>query len=163
MQNDDLQEKPKTSQELSWTASEFIEHKKNATWYASLFAITLVLAALAYFIADIVAGVMIMIAALLFGITANRKPRELTYIISNSGLTVGKKKFSYNSFKSFSIVQEGGVQSIWFMPSKRFDPGLSIYFAPQDGQKIVDLLGTLIPYEQKKLDPIDKLMHRLRF
>ena len=34
MQNDDLQEKPlaqetaQTSQELSWTASEFIEHKK---------------------------------------------------------------------------------------------------------------------------------------
>ena len=39
MQNDDPQEKPKTSQELSWTASEFIEHKKNATWYAILLAI----------------------------------------------------------------------------------------------------------------------------
>ena len=151
------------SNEISWTASEFIEHKKTSGWYFVLFLATIGLAAAAFFVADLVASIMIIVAAVLFGIIASRKPRELTYIINSSGITVGNKKFPYASFKSFSLIQEGGIQSIWLLPAKRFDPGLSIYFAPTEGQNIVNLLGTFIPYEDRKLDPVDKLMHRLRF
>lgn len=152
-----------SSEGLSWTASEFIEHTKSASWFIALFFITAGLAIAAFFIGDIVASGMIVIAAILFGIIANRKPRELTYVINNTGITVGNKRFPHSAFKSFSLVQEGGIQSIWLMPSKRFDPGLSIYFAPQEGQKIVNYLGTLIPYEERKPDPIDRFMHNIRF
>jgi len=152
-----------SSNDISWTASEFIDHTKNISWYIALAVITAGLAIAAFFIGDIVASSMIVIAAVLFGIIANRKPRELNYIISNRGINVGNKHFTHSAFKSFTLVRDGGFQSIWLIPSKRFDPGLTIYFAPEHSKKIVEYLGMFIPYEEKKPDPIDRFMHNIRF
>jgi hypothetical protein len=106
---------------------------------------------------------MVLIIAVLFAVMGARKPRELTYIVDGKGITIGEKFYSYASFKSFSILQEEGMETVWFMPLKRFMPGLSIYFAPEDGQKIVDVIAEFLPFEDKQLDFIDQLMHRLRF
>jgi hypothetical protein len=148
---------------ISWTASEFIAHSKTFGWYAILGLITIVLAGLGYYFADVVTAVVIIIVALLFGYMASRKPRELPYKIDDQGVLVDKKLYPYSGFKSFSIIQEEGIESIWLMPLQRFAPGLSIYFSPQEGQKIVNLLGNYLPFEERKLDAVDKLMHRIRF
>lgn len=151
------------SSAISWTASEFITHSKTASWYVILGTITIVLAIAAYFLADIVTSIVVIVVALLFGYMASRKPRELPYRVDERGVQVDKKLYPYGSFKSFSIIQEEGIESIWFMPLKRFAPGLSIYFAPQEGQKIVNYLGNYLPFEERKLDAVDQLMHRIRF
>lgn len=159
----DLTSKTSDLNAISWTASEFIAHSKTASWYVILGTITAVLAVLAYFLADIVTSVVVIIVALLFGYMASRKPRELPYTVDEHGIQVDKKIYPYSSFKSFSIIQEEGIESIWLMPLQRFAPGLSIYFAPQEGQKIVNYLGNYLPFEERKLDAVDKLMHRIRF
>ncbi len=152
-------------QPFSWTASEFIAHAKGAGWYFTLAAGTVVLAAAVYFLTsrDEITTGMIVIVAILFGIMAARKPRELQYEINETGIRVGEKFYPFGSFKSFSVVREVGVDSIWFMPLERFRPGLSIYFAPQDGPKIVDVLSQVLPVESRELDPLDRLMHKVRF
>lgn len=151
------------SDAISWTASEFIAHSKTFGWYAILGMITVALAVGAFFLADLVSAIIVVIVAILFGYMASRKPRELPYIVDSTGVHVDKKLYSYNNFKSFSIIQEEGIESIWLMPLQRFAPGLSIYFSPQEGQKIVNYLGNYLPYEERKLDAVDKLMHRIRF
>ena len=148
---------------IAWTASEFIAHSKTAGWYMMLIGITAIVAAGAFFLTDIVTTVMIVIVALLFGIMGARTPRELPYLIDENGVQVDKKMYNFSNFKSFSIVQEEGIESIWFMPMQRFMPGLSIYFSPQEGQQIVDFLGEFLPYEDRQLDTIDRLMHKIRF
>jgi hypothetical protein len=159
----DVADQKLSKQEISWTASEFIEHKKNAGWYFMLAIIGLALATGAFFLEGIFTSSIVVISAILFGVVAARKPRELPYVINSDGVRVDKKLYKYANFKSFSIIQEEGIQSIWFMPMQRFAPGLSIYFSPEEGQKIVNLLGTFIPYEERKLAFIDQLMHKLRF
>jgi len=148
---------------ISWTASEFIAHSKSSSWYMILGAITVVLAVLGYFFADTMTSIIVVVVALLFGFIGARKPRELPYQVDDHGILIDKKLYTYDHFKSFSIMQEEGIESIWLMPLQRFAPGLSIYFSPQEGQKIVNLLGTFLPFEERKLDAIDKLMHRVRF
>lgn len=148
---------------IAWTASEFIAHSKTTGWYFMLIGVTAVIAVAAFFLTDIITTVMIVIVALLFGIMGSRKPRELPYRIDELGVQVDRKMYDFTNFKSFSIVQEEGIESIWFMPMQRFKPGLSIYFSPQEGQQIVDFLGEFLPYEEKQLDTIDQLMHRIRF
>lgn len=152
-----------SSNAISWTASEFIAHSKTFGWYAILGLITTAVALLAYFLADIITTVIVIVVSILFGYMASRKPRELPYSVDPEGIHVDKKLYPYGNFKSFSIVQEEGIESIWLMPLQRFSPGLSIYFAPQEGQKIVDYLGNQLPFEERKLDALDKFMHRIRF
>lgn len=149
---------------ISWTASEFIAHSKNKGWYVVLAAGALVAAAIVFLLTrDKITTGMIIIATILFGIMASRKPRELQYQIDDSALVIGDKVYNFADFKSFSLVQEEGVQSIWFMPMQRFMPGLSIYFAPEDEQRIFETLDDILPLENRQLDFIDKLMHRIRF
>ena len=162
--SDEATEVQPSGPEVSWSASEFIAHNKTPGWYVVLFLSSIALAAGVYFLTrDKITSGMIVFAALLFGIMGARKPRELPYKVSSDGLHIGQKFYPYDSFESFSVVQEESIESIWFMPLKRFMPGLSIYFAPNDGQKIMDVLSNYLPFEAKELDLVDRLMHRIRF
>ena len=149
---------------VSWTASEFIAHAKSAGWYATLIGVTVVVSAVLFLLTkDAISTAMVIIVAVLFGVMGARKPRELSYSLDEDGVVVGQKLYLYESFKSFSVIQEGGVESIWFMPMQRLMPGLTIYFAPDQGDQIMDILSEFLPFEPRDTDPIDKLMHRLRF
>ncbi len=150
---------------VSWTASEFIAHTKTAMWYVLLSVASIAAAALAFVMTrgDKLTTVVIVIAGILFGVMAARQPRELPYKIDSKGLQIGEKKFKYADFKSFSLVQEEGIEAIWLLPLQRFSPGLSIYFSPEDRDRILDILQDYLPVEQRQLDYIDKLMHKIRF
>jgi hypothetical protein len=149
---------------VRWTASEFIQHDKTAIWYLGLIAGAAILAALIFLLTkDKISTAIIIVVAIVFGIFAGRRPRELEYQVDDSGIHIGQKSYTYADFKSFAIVEEEALESIWLMPLKRFMPIITIYFAPNDGQKIVDTLSSYLPVAEHKLDSVDKLMHRLRF
>lgn len=155
---------PVSVKPVKWTASEFIEHNKGSEWYLLLVIGGAVLAAGVYlFTKDVISVVMVVIVAIMFGIFAARKPRVLEYQVDNTGVHIGPKFYPYANFKSFAVISEDSINSIWLMPLKRFMPILTIYFAPGDGQKIIDVLGNFLPVQSHQPDPIDRLMHRLRF
>lgn len=182
----DKQEKPKTGQNdagwtfdpgagqpplaasevdsVEWTASEYIHHQKGFEWYAALVLGAIVLAALAYlFTKDVVATVAIIVAAVLFAVAAKSKPRVLTYRLDASGLNVGNRSYSYDNFKAFSLVQDDAFTNIVFVPLKRFGMPLTIYFAPEDQEKILAVISQHLPLQQGGSGLLDRLMHRIRF
>jgi len=149
---------------IEWTASEFIAHEKSAIWYLSLSGAALLLAGLVWLVTkDKISAGVVIFGAVLFGIYAARKPRQLQYRLDNHGLAIGAKHFSYGAFRSFSVVPEGGINSIVFSPLKRFAPLITIYYDPADEAKIVALLSERLPTEVRKKDAIDRLMWRIRF
>lgn len=157
-------EASQTGTTVQWTASEFIAHSKSVGWYILLMLATAILAGLVYLLTqDKISAGIVIIVAIIFGIFAARKPRELTYGVDNKGVRIGEKFYPYALFRSFSIVQEGGIESIWLMPLRRFMPIITIYFEQTDGEKIVGVLSQMLPVEQRQVDIVDKLMHRLRF
>ena len=158
------QPNPKSVKAVQWTASEFIAHHKTSGWYLLLGGGAIALAAVVFLVTqDKISTAMVAVVAIIFGIFASRKPRELPYSVDNESLHIGDKSYPYATFRSFSVVQEEGVDSIRFMPLKRFMPILSIYFEPQDEQKIIDVLSQYLPVEERQLDAVDKLMHKIRF
>lgn len=170
----DLYEAPATLQNnvqtnndgaITWTASEYIGHEKSAAWYMLLFLVAVIIAAAVYFITskDIMSVIVVMIAAFIFGIYAARPPRTLQYGIDDYGISIGKKLYPYSDLKAFSVTGEGAFASITFMPMKRFMPPLSIYFDPQEEDKIVSALSLCLPIEEPRRDPIDRLMRKIRF
>jgi hypothetical protein len=149
---------------ISWTASEFVVHEKSTGWYGTLLLATVIIAALIYLTTkDAITTAVVIIAALAFAVIAGRKPRQLQYQLSNTGITVGNKQFNYQAFKSFSVVPEGAFSSIVFRPLKRFSPLTTIYYAPKDEEKIVNLLSSHLPLEERSPDAVDNMMRRIRF
>jgi len=150
--------------QVEWNASEFVDHQKTAAWFLGLGVVVLVVSIVIYLVIhDWITVIVIAFAALLFGITAARKPRTLQYQLDDAGVQIGTKFYEYELFKSFSIQEEGVFSSILLLPLKRFMPPLSLYFPPEQEDKIMDVLGSFLPHEEHTHDPIDRLMRKIRF
>ena len=152
------------AQSLSWTASEYIDHQQGPKWFLLLGVGTLAVAGIVYLLTkDYFATGLMVILGVIVGFFAKRQPRQLTYELSNDGLKIDKKTYPFRSFKSFSIVQDGPLLSLNLLPIKRLIPPISAYFDAGDHEKILDILGDRLPYEDHKLDSVERLTRRLRF
>jgi len=150
-------------QEVTWSASEFIDHHKGVGWYAALAAIVVALDVIVFiFTHDIVSLVAITAMGILFGVIAGRKPRTLDYTLNPRGLMLGTAFHSYGEFRSFAIMQDSSFPSIMFLPVKRFMPPVSVYYDPRDQERILDVLGRHLPMEVRRNDAIDNFSRRIR-
>ncbi|HSW78877.1 MAG TPA: hypothetical protein VLF88_02585 [Candidatus Babeliales bacterium] len=147
---------------IAWEAPEFIDHPHGPGWYSALAASTAALAAIAYLAKDIVAGVIIIAVGIIVGVFVRQKPTDAKYEINPSGLSINGKQYFFGNYKSFTIVSEGSLSSINLFPLKRFTPPLSAYFKSGEEKRIVDTIGNYLPYEDRKLDSVDRLTRRLR-
>lgn len=149
---------------ISWTASEYIEHYRGASWYVALVVGTLVLAALIYFLTkDLFAGVITMVLGIIVASVAHRKPRKIEYELTSEGLKAGDKYHYFSEFRSFALIYEGQLGSLMLIPLKKFAAPISIYIENDDEGSIVTLLGEHLPMEKRTADKVDTLSRRLRF
>jgi hypothetical protein len=153
-----------TDNGISWTASEFIAHQKSSGWYGLLALGAIAAAVVIWFVTkDAVSTIVILFAALALGVYGRRQPRELDYNLDGGGLTIAQKYYPYAGFRSFAVMAEGAMTSIVFMPLKRFQPLITIYYDPHDEEAIVDLLSDRLPMEERRQDALERLMWRIRF
>jgi hypothetical protein len=149
---------------VSWSASEYIAHEKSASWYLALFAASTVLVAFIFLLTeDVLASVVILLACLVIAVYAARKPATKQYVVDEHGITIDNVPHPYRKFRSFSVVEEGAIDSVWLKPLKRFSPVKAIYFSPEDESRIIDVLANFLPHEQKELDAVDRFSKRMRF
>lgn len=149
---------------VTWTAPEFVAHDKSAVWYLGLAIVAVAFAALIYLLTkDVVSTVVIIVVAMIFGIYGRHKPRQISYRLDPTGITIGAKFHGYDEFKSFSAKPEIGLFSLTFTPLKRFAPFTTIYYSEQEEEKIMAVLGARLPYEEPRRDAVDSLMRRIRF
>ncbi len=149
---------------ISWTASEFVSHKKGALWYFIVLLAFVFLGGLIYLLTkDKVSSSSIIIIGIIFAIFGGKRPRELEYRVDRYGLHIGKRTHSFNNFRSFAVDQKGAFSSIVLFPMKRFSFLTTAYYDPRDEQKIVAIISSYLPMEDKKRDFIDDLMWKIRF
>lgn len=149
---------------IVWTASEFIAHDKSASWYTTLALTSAAIAGLFYAITrDFFIVFVALFGGLMVGVYGSRKPRQLQYQLDLDGITAGKRFYAYEEFRNFSIVPEGAFASIVFMPLKRFAIPLTVYYPPEYEEVIAALLADHLPFERQTLDPVERLMRKIRF
>jgi hypothetical protein len=162
-QEEPAQDQPQADA-IEWSASEFISHEKNGGWYMLLFIGSVILGAIIFLLTrelfSIVVVAVLGIALAVFGAV---KPRVLTYRVDTGGVHVGERSFPFDTFRSFSVFDDTAVPSIHLLPQKRFMVPITIYFAPNDEQRIVEFLGDFLPLEQRERDFIDKITSRFHF
>jgi hypothetical protein len=157
-------EQPVTQDTVTWTAVEFVLHEKAASWYTTLFAIAAGLAAIAWLLMkDVVAAGVVVFAAVLLAIYAERKPRELDYAVTPQGFSMGNRHHAYEEFRAFSVVTEADMTCVNFVPLKRFAVPISIYCQPDLEDAVLGVLSNALPYEEHKPDVIESILRGIRF
>jgi uncharacterized membrane protein len=149
---------------VTWSEAEFIAHHKSFGWYVLLGLAALIIATPIYlYYHDLISVIVIAVAAVALGIVANRQPRIMEYKIDDTGLSIGEKFYSYDNFRSFSVVNEGLVSSLVFRPLRRFMPLITIYYPPKDEKAILGALSRYLPVDNHQPDAIDSLMRRIHY
>lgn len=148
---------------IHWQAQEYIHHERNTLWFV-LFALVVVgLMAAAIFLMDALSFailVPVMAAALLVYI--HRPPRILDYTLGAKGLHINDRLYSFAEFKGFGIIRDGEEYSVMLIPTKRFKPGVVVYFPEEAGEAIIDMLGARLPMLKLELDIVDQIIRKLR-
>lgn len=155
---------PGDDQTVTWTAQEYVHLDKNVGWYVAFVFVVLGLIALDIFIfRSWTFSILVVVMAVAVVVYSRRPPRIISYILSgNQGLYVGERLYHFSEFKSFGLIRDAEHYSIMLIPTKRFSPGVSVYFPEEAGEKIVDILGQRLPMEELKLDIIDVVVRKLR-
>ena len=149
---------------VSWTASEFISHEKNGSWFAMLIAGSIILGASVYIITKAwISIIAIIVLAAAVGVYGNIKPRVLNYSITPNGIDIGPKHFAHSDFRSFAFIEEGAMPSLQLLPLKRFMAPITMYLDPAQADAIIETLGDYLPFEHRERDFVDKLSSRFRF
>ncbi len=152
------------SEPITWNAEEYIHQDKSPLWFV-LFSIAVIglIAVDVFFLKSWTFSALVIVMAVAVVVFSRRPPRTITYALSGSqGLYVGERLHHFDEFKAFGILKDGPHNSIMLIPTKRFAPGVSVYFPDEAGEQIVDLLGQRLPMENLKLDIIDVLVRKLR-
>ena len=149
---------------IHWAATEYIYQEKNGLWFA-IFAIVAIgfVAADVLFLKSYTFSVLVFVMAIAIVVYSKRPPQQINYTLSpRHGLYIGENLHAFSEFKSFGVVNDGGYNFIKLIPVKRFGLGVSVYFPTEQGEKIVDLFGSVLPMDQIKLDTIDIITRKLR-
>ena len=148
---------------VSWVAHEYIHQEKGALWFTLFAVIIVALLALSIFLMKSWSfAVLLAVISVVVVIYSRRPPRELTYSLTDEGLMVDDKLYNFSSFKSFGVIRDGEEYSVMLIPTQRFQPGVTVYFPEELGEDIVDMLGSVLPMKDLKLDAVDHLVRLLR-
>jgi hypothetical protein len=151
-------------QSITWTTAEFHAHDKSAGWYLLLAIATIVSAGVLYiWTKSIVTPVVILISGIIFGIYGTHQPNQLEYSMDDQGIRIGSKQYHYDEFRLFIVTTGSPLPEITLLPIKRFMPPLSVRYVPEVENKMLDMLGDHLPFEERRPEVIDSLMRRIHF
>ena len=149
---------------ISWEASEYVMHHKGNMWFVGLGAISILLMAVSLLLLDdILATVVIALMTAAIVVYGTRKPHTLQYSLSDEEIIVGHREMPLSDFRSFSLLEDGGLKALWLIPVKRFAPSLTIYYPADREEEIIEILGRHLPYEERDPDIVDRITRQLRF
>lgn len=149
---------------VTWTAHEYITIEKNGLWYIIFGILVIGFIALDVLVLHVwTLSLLVIVIAVAIIVYSRRPARIIQYALSlKQGLYIGERLYGFEDFKAFGLIRDGEHHSIMLIPTKRFSPGVSVYFPEEAGEKIVDILGSRLPMENLKLDIIDVVVRQLR-
>lgn len=148
---------------VSWEASEYIHNDKGAMWVVGLVAIVAVVAGISFWLQAWTFFVLVLVMGLAMGVVAFRKPHTMSYELTTAGIAINGRQMRFDEFRAFGVLKQDAFYMLTFIPVKRFAPAINVYFHGEDGEKIVDIIGSHLPMEVIKPDPIDTVMRKLHF
>src|SRR3989344_1066001 len=111
-----------------WEVPEYDRHERTANWYilASIIAIALLI--YAFFTANFLFAVIVIIGSLVTILHDGQEPDLVGVVLTTEGILVGSKFYDYDELKNFAIVYKPnyGVKKLYFELRNPVKPRLSI-------------------------------------
>lgn len=148
---------------VRWQATEYIHRHKGTLWFVVFgVVVALLMVAAIFLMQSVTFAILIPVMAAALIVYAYRPPRVLDYTLSRKGLHVNDRLYTFAEFKGFGVIHDDDEYSVMLIPTKRFRPGVYVYFPEEAGEAIVDMLAVRLPMQELHMDFVDKLIRKLR-
>jgi hypothetical protein len=159
----------KTIETFSWSAPEFEEKERSVDWFWALGVIVVAGAVASILFGNYFFAMLLIIAGILLGFFAIKKPDTVIYELNNKGFKMQTRLYPYEDLKAFWVQIQVPKTEIkrptLFLKSTRvFLPILSIPIDEEIAPKIKEILTEKnVPQEEMHEHVSDKIMENLGF
>ena len=159
-----VEEKNIGNELFSWDANEFQAPSRSFLWYVVVWGVAVLAIAYAIYVQNwFLIGLVAMIVFSLH-VLGRISPRKFTHIVTDKGVKVGDKLYSYDSLKSFWMVESGGEHTLNLITARKFDLLLTLQIDGGDVEKVRQILAEFLPEEEDRgEDTIDKITRFFKF
>jgi len=147
---------------ISWVAPEYVEHERGFLWKTIMLLLVVAGAGVSFYIGDWSFALAIIVFAGVYAIIHSRRPRNVEIKISEIGIKVGFKKYSYSKIKAFWLIYEPPfVQTINIRVSGEFIGDITIQLSDTNPAALREFLITKIPEMEGKTESLSDILVRL--
>ena len=148
---------------IQWTASDAVEHERSKSWYIVVTLIAALIIGVAIWIGQWSLAVLIFIILIAIFVVVRKPAHEIRYELSSDGLSIDGQLRPISEFRAFGVRHDGALWQLVLIPIKRFGLSVTTFINEDQGEQIVDLLGTVLPMEEVGSDFVDSLSKKLKF
>lgn len=113
---------------VGWEIPEYDRHERSKNWYVMASIIAIALLIYAFFTANFLFAVIIIIGALVIIMHDGQEPDLVGVVLTTEGIVVGSRFYDYEELNNFAIVYRPnyGVKKLYFEFKNPVKPRLSI-------------------------------------
>ena len=148
---------------IEWKAFEYNHKEHGPDWYWAIGLIALVFCGILIWLKSYLFAIFIIIAGATLSLFNIRHPKEIDYVIENSGLTMHKDKYEWKNIKSFDIKKGEEGSKLLIETDKYFLPIYTIPVPNDLVSQIKDSLLEIIPQKELNESPSLLFMEKLGF
>ena len=137
-----------------WLVPEFEKHSRPRSWYIAASAGAIVMMLFAFFTANFLFAIIIIVTALIIILHDGQEPRLVRVKITDNGIAVGRDFYEYDAIKDFSVIHKPkyGIKNLYLNFKNIMRHRLSI---PLDGIKPLQIRNILLQYLPEDLERTD--------
>ncbi len=131
---------------VAWEAFEHHHVEKKSDWYWVVGILVIASAVGAILLGNILLGIAIFIGGAVLLIVASRKPKIISYAVTQRGLRIDQQLFPYSTLEAFHVDEENPLgPQLLVMSEKMFMPLLVIPLPEEYTDEIEDIIAAKLP------------------
>ncbi len=141
-----------TIQTISWSAAEYVHKNRKTDWFWGLALIALAGAGIAFYFANYVFGIFILISAVVMIIMYSQPPAEIAFEINTDGIKIGKDLHVYKDINGF-MVKDMPREILLIETKNYFLPIITIPLKENMTNSVRATLSEVLPEVELKQSP----------
>lgn len=147
---------------FSWEAPEYVAHERGLTWKIIMITTIALAAGLSWYFDDWSLALVIVVFAGVYSLVHLQHPRHVQIKISEIGIKVGFRKYSYSRIKAFWLIYEPPfVQTLNIRVEGDFIGDITIQLGDQAPAAIREYLISKVPELEGKSESLSDIFVRL--
>ena len=132
---------------LSWSTLEFEEKDRHPDWIWTAGLLFVISSVISFFYGNIFFGIFLLVAGAMTVISSSHKPKILSVVISEAGVSINGEIVDHKRIKNFWIDEKGKVDKLLMAVSGSFVPVIAL---PLNGVRTEDLRAIMLKYNSEE-------------